>query len=119
MNPEVKPKWIAMLRSGKYRQGYSALRNSNDEFCCLGVLCELAVEEGIIGPPTSRKLENTYYSFGNKEQGNFGTLPPEVVEWAGIDCVGTIAQKQTSLAWLNDGLEYTFERIADVIEEHF
>lgn len=40
MNPEIKAKWIAALRSGKYRQGKGVLRRA-DEFCCLGVLCDV------------------------------------------------------------------------------
>lgn len=37
--PKVfKRKWIAALRSGKYKQGrYTLYRNNKDTFCCLGV----------------------------------------------------------------------------------
>ena len=37
----LKDKWIAALRSGKYKQGKGALQR-NESFCCLGVLCEVA-----------------------------------------------------------------------------
>jgi hypothetical protein len=40
MNPEIKAKWIAALRSGEYAQGRYALRDG-DHFCCLGVLCDV------------------------------------------------------------------------------
>jgi hypothetical protein len=41
MNQELKQKWIEALRSGKYIQGQGALRSvDEDEYCCLGVLCE-------------------------------------------------------------------------------
>jgi hypothetical protein len=40
MNPEVKARWVAALRSGEYKQGKGALR-LNNKFCCLGVLCDL------------------------------------------------------------------------------
>src|SRR3954466_4218538 len=50
LRPEVKEKWVAALRSGEYKQGRSYLHSQNpdgeDRFCCLGVLCELAVQEG-------------------------------------------------------------------------
>ena len=42
MNAELKKKWLEALRSGKYRQGKHKLRNHNNEFCCLGVLCDVA-----------------------------------------------------------------------------
>ena len=51
MNKEVKKKWVDALRSGEYAQGRSSLRD-HDEYCCLGVLCELAVKEGVIPAPT-------------------------------------------------------------------
>lgn len=40
-DPEVKAKWLAALRSGKYDQGYRALRPTPDTFCFLGVLCDV------------------------------------------------------------------------------
>lgn len=41
MNPELKAKWVAALRSGKYEQGHEYL-NKDGKFCCLGVLCDVA-----------------------------------------------------------------------------
>jgi hypothetical protein len=38
MDPALKARWIAALRSGKYKQGIGYLEYSN-KFCCLGVLC--------------------------------------------------------------------------------
>lgn len=37
---------IAVLRSGKYRQGKELLRPTEDTFCCLGVACDLVDPEG-------------------------------------------------------------------------
>ena len=37
--------WIEALRSKKYKQGRSCLRYK-DEFCCLGVLCDIVYPEG-------------------------------------------------------------------------
>lgn len=42
MDPELKKKWVEALRSGRYKQGTEMLRSLDDEFCCLGVLCEVA-----------------------------------------------------------------------------
>lgn len=41
MQVELKTKWLEKLRSGEYKQGKFSLRNQDDEFCCLGVLCDI------------------------------------------------------------------------------
>lgn len=38
---DIKTQWLEALRSGKYKQGTRFLRSPGDEFCCLGVLCDL------------------------------------------------------------------------------
>jgi hypothetical protein len=40
LTKEVMLDWITALRSGRYQQGKGYLR-SNNEYCCLGVLCEV------------------------------------------------------------------------------
>lgn len=40
MNPELKAKWVAALRSGEYEQITGSLKEP-DGYCCLGVLCEV------------------------------------------------------------------------------
>lgn len=40
MEPELKAKWVAALRSGKYQQTTGQLRNEKG-FCCLGVLLDV------------------------------------------------------------------------------
>lgn len=42
MEASLKAKWIEALRSGKYKQGRLALRTKSDDFCCLGVLCDVS-----------------------------------------------------------------------------
>jgi len=47
MNPKVKARWVAALRSGEYKQIEGSLKKDGG-FCCLGVLCDLyARERGI------------------------------------------------------------------------
>jgi hypothetical protein len=46
MNEEAKRLWVAALRSGKYDQTTGALRDGVG-YCCLGVLCEVAIEAGV------------------------------------------------------------------------
>ena len=51
MNKVVKNKWVAALNSGNYKQGAGKLKYGNQSgtfHCCLGVLSELAVKEGVV-----------------------------------------------------------------------
>lgn len=41
LKPITREEWVKALRSGKYEQGKSLLKNRN-KFCCLGVACDLA-----------------------------------------------------------------------------
>ncbi len=114
MNDEVRAKWLTALRSGEYKQGKRVLRQ-NDKLCCLGVLCDLAVKEGIIPLPTilSDEDDNEYdlYYYDNEPT----HLPYKVMRWAGISSndprVGGI-----ELTRLNDLLGLPFTEIANRIE---
>ena len=70
-------KWVAALESGEYKQGVGALRNSDDEFCCFGVACDLAVKAGVIPPPTLRHIQYRY-------EGNAGVLRDGTRTWLGL-----------------------------------
>lgn len=42
LDPELKAKWIAALRSGEYKQAKGVLWDrTNDSYCCHGVLCRV------------------------------------------------------------------------------
>lgn len=49
-------RWVAALRSGNYQQGQRVLRDENNGYCCLGVLCDLVKDEVGLkwGEPQSR-----------------------------------------------------------------
>lgn len=70
--------WVAALRSGHYRQGIHSL-NRNGQFCCLGVLCELAMEE-------LPELERTVHEETGvvTYDGSTQVLPVRVAEWLGF-----------------------------------
>lgn len=40
MNKKVKEKWVKALKSGRYKQTYSQLKD-NTGYCCLGVYCKV------------------------------------------------------------------------------
>lgn len=82
MSPEVKAKWVAALRSGKYQQERNALTNYVDQksgdparYCCLGVLCVIAVGADSVDYDTVRKLgvdEATQGSLSGRNDGRGG-----------------------------------------------
>lgn len=124
MNKEIKQKWIEALRSGKYKQGTAALRKKDylqkgkPEFCCLGVLCEIAIKEGVIKDP--KKYDRYYNTYLYPEIYGDQLLPLKVVKWAGLEdvnpsVIGPLG-KTTSLADLNDK-GFNFTEIADLIEQ--
>lgn len=118
MNKEIKEKWVAALRSGKYKQGYNRLKNiilvaeRKDvvTHCCLGVLCELAVEENIC-------YENDRY-FGSKEHAlNWDALPKVVFVWAELDDSDPMVEDHHLSIW-NDRYQKSFNEIADLIDKN-
>lgn len=123
MNADVKAKWLAALRSGDYRQGTDRLNYGNATYCCLGVLCEIAVAERATEPAT-RVGDGSTMMYGWSS-----TTPPEaVMAWAGIDDerrfpalnTGTPLEwtAQNVLIEMNDGQGASFEQIADWVEEN-
>jgi hypothetical protein len=110
MNPEVKAAWVAALRSGEYRQGQGGLR-AGDEFCCLGVLCDLKGDDWIAG-------HNNDEVYGYSLRGVFDMPPASVYSWAGCNLAAakvTIDGVTKPVADHNDE-GATFAEIADAIE---
>ncbi len=128
MNPEVKEKWLAALRSGDYTQGQDVLWHKN-KFCCLGVLCDIHAKE----TNNLHQWEKVYCYFGHDID-----LPDEVTKWAGlkdrnplipvevikkVESAFLILEKPSyrtvekiDLATINDNC-IPFNEIADLIEE--
>lgn len=114
MNPEVKALWIEALRSGKYQQGQGGLRkviggDEPDQFCCLGVLCDLVPTE--LGSWFSAEFEN-YRQFGiDVNTSQSGVLTSEVANWANLSYFDKLID-------LNDSKKAPFTKIADYIQEN-
>jgi hypothetical protein len=110
MNADVKKLWINALRSGEYKQGKHYLREE-DRFCCLGVLCDIAIKMGI---PLEANMEfSGRFVYGKDTQ----YLPQVVQKWAGLyDKNPIVSHLSNSLAQLNDHNDMTFEDIANAIE---
>lgn len=134
---EMEKKLVAALRSGKYKQGRSYLR-VGDRYCCLGVACDLMVQEGMgewLPPSDSdedvRQIDIdgafVFRASGDQEDAE------QLVQWmrdrmGWISGVGDVAIESRdavdslagyndvdSLAGYNDG-GLTFDQIADIIE---
>jgi hypothetical protein len=79
MNPEIKARWTAALHSGEYGQAHNALR-TDEGYCCLGVLCDLAVKDEVIDEAVKANMFDNDYAYN----GTTSLLPQEVVAWAGL-----------------------------------
>lgn len=93
MDEETKDKWVAALRSGKYKQCQNDLR-ADGGFCCLGVLADI------------KGVDWHYRADFEREDESF-----LLNEFAGI---GDPYQK--ALAHKNDG-GWSFDQIANYIED--
>jgi hypothetical protein len=116
MDPEVKHRWVEALRSGRYEQGTGAL-NKEGKLCCLGVLCEVALEDGLPMEVGQHKDGVGHLVVEYDEVSS--VLPDLVQEYAGLSDDNPsvlIGGSTISLAELNDD-GTSFNVIADVIEE--
>lgn len=134
MNKDIKDRWVAALESNEFKQGKEALR-IGDEFCCLGVLSELAVRDGVIDPAEVLPEDDWRAQRGNGGEvycydGEIGNLSDGVAKWAGLtvddvwgendgqpvtDCDPYVGDEL--LSRLNDTGK-TFPELAALIKEH-
>lgn len=121
MDPEYKAEWLKRLRSGEYEQGKRYL-NKDDKFCCLGVLCEIGVERGILVSDSENGITE-YRTVGSRNEGppRAANLPGDFSHKLGLGgypepVVVRDDGDAVSLAVLND-MGMTFPKIADLIEE--
>lgn len=109
-------KWTAALRSGKYKKGVGYL-HLDDNYCCLGVACDLYAQEHPIEVKEDKE-------FGFSYAGCNRILPVAVRDWLGLwdragEFTGSVKCSDrmfTKLTGINDGTELSFSEIADIIE---
>lgn len=137
MNEDIKERWLEALRSGVLPDGTEVeqttryLRVDDDDVvrsCCLGVLCEIAVADGVVTRENGGDVVG-YTSTSDRYDHSSTVLPVAVIKWAGLNYdeenkfnskeveVNAIGKENNLLTALNDNEGYTFEQIADVIEE--
>ena len=119
MKPEIKKRWVRALRSGKYIQGRNNLRPSEDRFCCLGVLCDIARKEGV-GDWGFGSSAIEFVPKSGRRYSTIGAPPTAVLKWAGLTGMNSvyIRKHRATLAVLNDGKKKSFKEIADIIEKN-
>jgi hypothetical protein len=78
MREDIKERWATRLEELDNDVQYKGRLRAGDKMCCLGVLCELAVEDGLNFPVEDKKL---YYAYGKQRETAFP--PTEVPLWAG------------------------------------
>lgn len=112
MNPEVKEIFVGALRSGEYTQTHDSVLETPDGCnCALGVLAREAVKAGVIPEPWLTESGNWVVFGRDKDSGDVAFLPKPVREWAGYSGGMKIAE-------LNDDKKWSFNRIADWVEEN-
>lgn len=123
MNPDVRATWVAALRSDRFRQGTGRLTRLDEDgraaHCCLGVLCELAVEAGVPVEVSERRWRDDEPRERDYD-GQDNYPPSSVLDWAGLDERNPRVVYQgspLSLSDLNDSVELSFRGIADLVEE--
>ena len=83
---EIMLAWATRLIDGDIPQGIHALGTPDGKRCCLGVLCDMAVEAGVIDPPTvvnTGDADRPTYELSYDGQHVY--LPISVQSWAGLD----------------------------------
>ena len=116
MNKEIKARWVEALRSGNYEQGRYNLRR-DDQFCCLGVLCDVVKDEVGCNWLPAQDSYGTFYRFDEADE----VLPKVVAEYADLQLSPRLktSKGEVEITIFNDSVEYTFEQLADLIEEQF
>lgn len=138
--PEVKAErlklWTAALRSGEYAQAKGYLK-TDDGYCCLGVACEVAIENGLdieTDDDLGYKSKTTYTGESYYEN---SVMPREVMDWYGLEEVNPFVvyevtegevdeetgqefegeELRSELSELNDSYGYDFDQLADIIDD--
>lgn len=99
--PELRQKWIDALKSGRYKQGKSALKNKHGGYCCLGVACDIV-------DPNGWKCGG-FWRYGEMM---YMTSPPEDVR----RMIGITLSTQGQLILMNDFDGKSFFEIAEYLE---
>jgi hypothetical protein len=120
MNVENIKLWVEALRSDEYKQGKGRLRQ-DDEFCCLGVACDVFRKATGEGEWLGR-VDAPVFDISESRKMSF-FLPVEVQKWlAGSFSFNDMVRYEGGywpLVLLNDEEGLTFAQIADLLEAQY
>jgi hypothetical protein len=119
MKKDIKERWVSLARKNKQHHGRGALRSRDNKFCPLGMLCEMAYADGVIGAPYFDEDADAYIYGGPGAEGSSGVLPKAVMKWAGLeeeDPGLIIDNKRTTITYANDRSMTSFTKIINAIE---
>lgn len=118
MDKRIKKRWVAALRSRKYKQGKGYLK-SDDKYCCLGVLCDL-FSKSKAGRAIQAKFDNDGYFLDEDT-----LLPEKVKNWAKLDSMNpqisnfnNVCTNNFSHAAILNDIGTKFYEIARLIERN-
>lgn len=119
MDANVKTQWVEALTSGDYQQGQGKLAyvdsQNKTRYCCLGVLCDLAVKAGVIDEPEYDDDQHAAFY-----DGEGAILPVRVYEWAGLANIhGDPTEDKSYYLPSKNDQGATFTEIAKIIQENF
>ena len=106
-----KRKWVAALRSGKYKQTISSLYDAGG-FCCLGVMC--ALRGAKLDEMDQVSLPGELPNFN--ELFNIDSDHAEFFSGGGQAWQVPYCGKMVYLSGLNDDHRLSFKQIANIIE---
>lgn len=126
---QLLTQWVQRLESGLDRQTIGVLRRivgNGESFCCLGVLCEVAVEHGLLERnseeyiPTKLLLDLVVDQVDDPDDaalGNDTELPLALAEWLGVPANPGL--DGNSAVQRNDNFGEDFETIAAAARREF
>jgi hypothetical protein len=122
---------VAALRSGKYPQGMGRLKEITNDgtvlgYCCMGVMCEVAIAHGVSLETHSYPLSGITRAVGF--DGSSAFLRANVLNWLGLEVsadgdgdpiVETDGNEEISASYANDSGGWDFNQIADSMEAYY
>lgn len=123
MDQTIKDAWLVALRSGDYKQGQCQLRTVDNEFCCLGVLCDVLSKDD---PSIQWIKPFDHFRISDGIQNTNEALTAGIASKAGLTHIDPRVNviptdkrcaevQHIKLSYLNDSGR-TFAQIADLIE---